>query len=249
MSYQLYEIDLSFPYEALRVFIPVTGTLLSFIIFWFSWQSPKLKSRLIEQNGHDMGWAKLVIHTKILGGLSMGLLPAVAYFIAFPETRLQDFGWTLPPATRTATFLWIFALSALMIFLVQFNAKKPESLEHYPQIRATRWTPGMIRGSLLGWTIYLLGYEALFRGVLLFPLVDSIGLWPAIAVNIGLYSGTHIPKGLKETIGAIPLCIVLCLLSVLTGNIWIAVAVHISMAWTNVLVSLKHHPEMKIVKP
>lgn len=248
MNYQLYEIDLSFPYHALRVFIPVTGTLLAFIIFWFSWQSPKLKAHLITQNGYDLGWAKLVIYTKILGGLCMGLLPALAYLIAFPETQLQDFGWALPETTRFATFLWIFGLSTLMVFLIQFNAKKPENLEHYPQIRANRWTPGMVRGSLLGWTVYLLGYEALFRGVLLFPLVNEIGLWPAIAINIGLYSATHIPKGLKETIGAIPLCVVLCLLSVLTGNIWIAVAVHVSMAWTNVLVSLKYHPEMKVVK-
>lgn len=248
MSYQLYEIDVSFPYEALRVFIPVTGTLLAFVIFWFSWQSPKLKSRLIAKNGHDLGWAKLVIYTKILGGLSMGLLPALAYFIAFPETKLQDFGWTLPATTRLATLLWVLGLGALMVFLVQFNAKKPENLKQYPQIRANRWTPGMVQGSLLGWTIYLLGYEALFRGVLLFPLVDAIGLWPAIAVNIGLYSGTHIPKGAKETIGAIPFSVVLCLLSVLTGNIWIAATVHVCMAWTSVLLSLKHHPEMEIVR-
>jgi len=248
MDYQVFDVDLSFHYEDLKVFIPVVGTLISFIIFWFAWQSEQYKARLIAKNGEDLGWAKLVIYTKILGGLAMGLLPAIAYLIAFPDTRLSDFGWGLPSKTLVATAAWALGLGVLMIFLVSANAKKPASLKHYPQIRAKKWTKQMIRGSLLGWTVYLVGYEALFRGVLLFPLVDEIGLWPAIAINIGLYSGTHIPKGLKETLGAIPLSIVLCLLSVQTGNIWIAAVVHVAMAWTNVLVSLRHNPEMEVVK-
>ena len=248
MNYQVFDVDLNFYYKDLHIFIPVVGTLISFIIFWFAWQSDKLKQRLIDQNGHDWGSAKLVIYTKILGGLSMGLLPAIAYLIAFPETTLKDFGWTLPSETLFATLVWSVGLGLLMIVLVSNNAKKPASLQFYPQIRAKTWTPKMLRGSILGWTVYLLGYEALFRGVLFFPLVEHIGLWPAIGVNIGLYSGTHIPKGLKETIGAIPLSIALCLLCVQTGNIWIAVIVHIAMAWTNVLVSLKHNPEMELVK-
>ena len=32
------------------------------------------------------------------------------------------------------------------------------------------------------------------------PLIDPLGMWPAIAINIALYSATHIPKGLDETI-------------------------------------------------
>lgn len=100
----------------------------------------------------------------------------------------------------------------------------------------------------LGWAIYLFGYEFLFRGVLLFPLVDSIGVWPAIAVNIALYSATHIPKGLDETIGAIPLGLVLCLLTLASGTIWIAFLVHVAMAWTNSFTALKFHPEINYIK-
>ena len=99
----------------------------------------------------------------------------------------------------------------------------------------------------LGWAAYLFGYEILFRGILLFPLVAEFGVWPAIAVNIALYSSTHIPKGLDETIGAIPLGIVLCVLTLLTGTIWIAFFVHLAMALTNSFTALKHHPEMKSV--
>ena len=79
-------------------------------------------------------------------------------------------------------------------------------------------------------------------------LYETIGLWPAIAVNIALYSGTHIPKGQQETVGAIPLCIALCLISVQTGNMWTAAIIHIAMSYTNTLTTFKRHPEMKYVE-
>ena len=49
-----------------------------------------------------------------------------------------------------------------------------------------------------GWFLYLFGYEFLFRGVLLIPLIDPLGMWPAIAINIAVYSATHIPKGRRN---------------------------------------------------
>jgi membrane protease YdiL (CAAX protease family) len=96
----------------------------------------------------------------------------------------------------------------------------------------------------LGWTLYLIGYEFLFRGILLFPLVSEIGVWPAIAINTAMYSATHIPKGLNEAVGAVPLGIVLCLLTLMTGTLWIAIVVHIVMAWANSFSSVFHHPDM-----
>jgi membrane protease YdiL (CAAX protease family) len=71
-------------------------------------------------------------------------------------------------------------------------------------------------------------------------------MWPAITINSALYSATHIPKGLDETIGAIPLGFVLSLLTISSGTIWIAFIVHVVMAWTNTFTALKFHPDMKI---
>ena len=138
---------------------------------------------------------------------------------------------------------WIIGLSALLIPLVNFSAKKAKNLVNYPQIRSKVWTRKMVYMNALGWFLYLFGYEFLFRGVLLFPLIEPLGVWPAIAVNIALYSATHIPKGLDETIGAIPLGLVLCLLTLSSGTIWIAFFVHVAMAWTNTFTALKHNPE------
>lgn len=240
-------IDYTFYHKDLQVFLPVVVGLIGFIIFWFTQKSTRIQQRYIDKYGNDKGSARFIISTRYLGGFTMGVLPAVAYFIAFPETRLSDLGLGLPQDNWLTTLAWIAGLSVIVITMAFFSAKNPNKRDEYPQIRAKKWTKKMVAGNLASWFGYLLGYEFLFRGVLLFPLVESIGLWPAIAVNIGLYSGTHIPKNLAETIGAIPLSIVLCLLSVATGTIWIAFFVHLAMAWTNATVSLRYHPEMEVV--
>ena len=240
MDYTFYSTDL-------HVFIPVVAGLLGFIIFWFTQKSEKLKQKAINRHGNDKGYSRFINSTRHLGGFTIGVLPLLAYLIAFPGTRLSEVGLTLYSDTILKTLLWIAGLSIVLIIMASFSARKPENLVNYPQIRAKEWTRKMIVLNMLSWAVYLLGYELFFRGVLLFPLVESIGLWPAIAINIGLYSATHIPKGLSETIGAIPLAIVLCLLSVSTGTIWIAFFVHLAMAWTNFLTALKHNPDMKII--
>jgi hypothetical protein len=245
---ETFGMDLNLYHQNFKVIIPVVVGLVGFIIFWFTQKSGKIKQKFIAKYGEDQGSAKFITRTRYLGGFSMGVLPLVVYLIVFPETTLLQLGLGFKMETLLATILWTIGLCVIIIPLANFSAKKPETLINYPQIRAKEWDMKMYRRNLFSWAVYLLGYELLFRGVLLFPLVDQIGLWPAIAVNIGLYSATHIPKGLSETIGAIPLSIVLCLLSISTGTIWIAFLVHVAMAWTNSLTALKHHPDMKIVK-
>jgi membrane protease YdiL (CAAX protease family) len=128
--------------------------------------------------------------------------------------------------------------------MAYFSAKKPKNLVNYPQIRAKNWDRKTFYINLLCLAIYLFGYELLFRGVLLFPLAETLGIWPAIAINIALYAATHIPKGLDETIGAAPLGLVLCILTLQSGNIWIAFLVHVALAWTNSLTALRYHPDI-----
>ena len=234
-------------HQDLKIGIPIVVGLISFIIFWFTHKSTKIQSLFSEKYGADLGSAKFIIFTKHLGGFTMGILPALAYFITFPETTLAQLGLALPKDTILMTILYSLGLITFVIPTAIFNAKKEKNLEVYPQIRAKIWNKKMLRGHLFSWATYLFGYEFLFRGVLFFPLVETIGLWPAIAVNIGMYSATHIAKGIKETIGAFVISIIFCLLTLHTGTIWIAFFVHLAMAWTNALTALKYHPDMEYV--
>jgi len=223
---------------------PIYLALIGFVIFWFGSKSEKIKAYYFKRYEHDTAWLKFIFMTKWLGFFSMGVVPLLVLLVLEPQRGLSYYGLNFRPDTLIFNLLVTTGLLLIVIPLAAFSAKKEKNLINYPQIRAKIWTKKTYRINLLGWTVYLIGYELLFRGLLLFPLVEAYGIWLAIAVNVALYSATHIPKGLDETIGAIPLGFVLCLLTLMAGNIWIAIIVHIGMAWTNSLTALKHNPEI-----
>lgn len=242
--YQTLEVDFSWKTNDLTSFLPIVLSLVFFVIYWFTAQSPKIKNQFYSKHSFDEASVKHIFFTKYFGFLMMGVMPTLICLIALPNYKLADYGLTFIPETTFFSLVWTLGLCVLVIPLVYFSAKKPKNLVNYPQIRAKVWSKKTVYLNILGWTLYLFGYEFLFRGTLLFPLVDTIGVWPAIAVNIALYSATHIPKGLDETIGAIPLGLVLCLLTLASGTIWIAFLVHVAMAMTNSFTALKFHPDI-----
>lgn len=234
--------------QDLKVFIPIVAGLIGFLVFWFAQQSESLKQKFKNRYPKEKGEANHILYTRYLGGISMGIIPALLYLIFIRGSTLRELGVVWENNAILRVILWSLVIISIIVPLVYFNAKKPKNLLLYPQIRKEYWNKKLIWSNFLSWGVYLLGYEILFRGVLLFPLVTVIGIWPAIAVNIGLYSVTHIPKGLTETIGAIPLSVLLCLLCINIGNLWPAFLIHIAIAWTNTWVSLRHNPAMRITK-
>ncbi len=245
------DVDLSWHNGDLLSFLPILVSLIFFIVYWFTAQSPVVKKYFYDKYEFDQAAFKHIFFTKIFGFVSMGIIPIAICWLFIDEIPFANYGLTFIPETSMFSLAWIVGLSILVIPLVHFSAKKEKNLVNYPQTRSKVWTKKMVRTTALGWFLYLFGYEFLFRGVLLIPLADpefGIGVWPAIAVNIALYSATHIPKGLDETIGAIPLGLVLCLLTLASGTIWIAFLVHVAMAWTNFFTALKHNPETNYKK-
>ena len=218
--------------------LPMMLCLIGFITFWFVSKATKMND----------GSVKNVLFTKYLGLFTMGIVPATIALILMPQYALADYGLTYNSDTTMTSIVAILILAALTMPLAFLSSKKPSHQLNYPQIREKNWTRSLVLKNSLGWSAYLLGYEFLFRGILLFPLVDALGVWPAVAINTAMYSATHIPKGLDETIGAAFLGVVLCLITLMTGTLWVAIVVHITMALTNSFSSIYHNPEMKFVK-
>lgn len=240
----LIDVNFGWNQQYTQSVLPILLTLVFFVTYWFISISPKIKSLFFDRFNFDDACMKYVFFTKIVGFFFMGLIPFASCLLLFKKTNLSDYGLTIIPETTIFSIIWIFILSFIVVPMAYYSARKPQNLINYPQIKAKRWTRKIFYINLLGWFLYLFGYELLFRGILLFPLIKSVGIWPAIAVNIALYSATHIPKGLSETLGAIPLGLVLCILTLYSGTIWIAFLVHVALAWTNSLSALKHHPEI-----
>lgn len=230
-------INLNWMDGDMEVVLPMMLCLIGFSAFW---GVSKLK------NIND-GSVKNILFTKYWGLLTMGILPAIIALYLMPQYSLADYGLTYNPDSTMDSVIATIVLASITIPLTYITAKKSKHRENYPQIRETNWDRKLVVKNILGWSAYLLGYEFLFRGILLFPLVDALGVWPAIAINTAMYSATHIPKGMDEAIGAAPLGIILCLITLMTGTIWVAIVVHILMALANSFSSIYHNPNMKFV--
>jgi membrane protease YdiL (CAAX protease family) len=89
------------------------------------------------------------------------------------------------------------------------------------------------------WLVYLVGYEALFRGVLLPLLAGSLGVWPGVAVTTAVYVLAHLDRPSAEMLGAIPMGFVFAALTLLTGSCVAAVLLHGIIAMSNELAAVR----------
>ena len=175
-----------------------------------------------------------ILFQRLTGICIFGIIPA--FLITTFGASLADLGISFK--IQAESVLWTLLLMAFILPMNYINSKKPSNLAVYPQIRKSFWSGGLLLVSALSWIIYLLAYEMLFRGFLLFSSLEILGYWPAIALNTGIYSLVHYPKGSKEAFGAVPLGVLLCVLTIKTGNFWIAFFTHVVLALSNEWFSL-----------
>ena len=83
--------------------------------------------------------------------------------------------------------------------------------------------------SVIGWGLYLFGYEALFRGTLLFALFRAAGAWPAIVISTIVYALAHLDKRAGEVLGSIPLGLVWGMACLEAGGLWPALLCHLAV--------------------
>ena len=141
--------------------------------------------------------------------------------------------------------LVMFILILLIVLTASLSVRKPDVMERVPRLRLEEWNIFYILTSITGWGIYLLGYEFIFRQLLLFTWAEAFGIVPAITVNLVLYAVFHLPAGWKETVGSIPFGLVLCLISLYTGSFWMAFLLHWTLSVSSEMFSIYYNPEMK----
>ncbi len=186
-----------------------------------------------------------VVIQRSWGLLLLGLVPlglSITLFRLEPSDVGLGFRFDAPPP------LFYFLLLPLIILLSYYHAPRTSNLNRYPQIRVNDWSAGLLILSSVTWILYLMAYEFLFRGLLFHTSLEVMGHLPAIALNCIIYAIAHLGKGATEVLGAIPLGILLCYLTLVTGNIWGAVVIHSVMALSNEWFSIRAHPDMSLKK-
>ena len=202
---------------------------LGFLAYHYVISSQKLRASFARRMGQDQGIAGWIYFQRFWGFLLYGVVPLLV-FRARGYT-ISDLGVRFQSGHET--MLWTTVLGAAVVVMNYFVGRTASNLAMYPQIRMKSWPGRVVVASAFTWVLYLLAYEFMFRGWLLFTCLEVMDPELAIVVNVSLYALVHLPKGFNEAVGAIPLGVLLCWLTLQTGTFWIAFLVHSIMALSN----------------
>jgi membrane protease YdiL (CAAX protease family) len=218
--------------------------ILAYELYWFLSQSSIM---------HSISHGNTVVQfmlKKSLGFVLLGIVSPAAALILLPVTLLQmGLSW---PENGSAALLTLGASLILGLLCVlttwlsnRSRARKNLPFGRYPEIESEVWSSQTIVIHVFFWTLYLAGYELLFRGVLQFVLIETAGVWPGIAAATVIYSAVHIPKGAGEAFGALILGLLFSLLTLATGSILAAVIIHCALALPNGLFAVHYRQDRR----
>ena len=236
-------VGISWDPEILLFVVAVLWSAVGFSVYIFLSRNLSLPRKLWKGKTTLDYQTKEIVFQRLWGFKFLGVFPVI-FIIFFPGKSLTDFG--LGCSWLSAPPWWVIVILLIIVITGFYSAKQSGNLAMYPQIRTQKWTPGLLTLSGFSWVVFLLGYEFLFRGFLLYASLAVMDVWPAIALNCALYALAHLYKGPGETFGAIPIGILLCYLTISTGNIWTAVAIHSVMALSNEWWSIKANKNIVI---
>ncbi len=228
--------------DSLPSVVSIMMLTVCFVAFWFLSESENIHQQIGARRDRIAATIAKVIYQKSLGALLLGIIPFLVA-VAFLPYSITEYG--LGFQNTGTSMAWICGIAALVIPLNIRAAQRPDNLDYYPMMRAEKWTWRLVLLNTIATITYLFSYELLFRGILLTACVTTLGVWPGIAINIALYSTTHLPKGPAETIGAIPFGLLMCYITLTTGTIWVAVVAHVILSLSNDYLAVYYNPNMQ----
>lgn len=89
-------------------------------------------------------------------------------------------------------------------------------------------------------SVYLIVYECLFRGIMLLLFINTVGTNIGIVLSTLFYTLAHSYSSRKEIIGTIPFGFLLCCLTLVHQSVWPAIIIHLLLALSNEIRSLKN---------
>ncbi len=182
--------------------------------------------------------ARAVLRSKAGGGVVLGLGAALAAVLAGHGVLEL----AAPDPRPLATLAWVLGGAAVFVPIVGSSARKPPIWSRYPEIRRDPFDAATARRSAGAWALYLLGYEYMFRGVLLFGLASRFGVWAALAITTALYVVVHLPKMASETASCLAMGIVFGAMSISSGSFVAAWLLHVLIALTSETVAAAFDP-------
>jgi uncharacterized protein len=236
-------VDLKLNAEVLAL-IAVSSALLLFYLYHYAVNRKIIFIHLLRPVFPSGSTESLeFLSEKLTGILFTGIIPFIV-FVLILNVLPSKIGFI----TGRTFHVWYLILALILITaFVSYTESKSRKIQKIsPELKLKTWYPRHIILSASAWICYIFGYEFFFRGVLWFLCREAFGFWPALVINLLLYSLVHLPEGKLMAIGTIPAGMVFCLLSELTGSFFPAFLIHSSIAIMTELFSLYHNHSIQI---
>ena len=227
--------------EPLAVLAVVT---CCYVVFHFVGAAERWRPRLQPGRSQEAAQAASVIAQRLTGMLALGVVPAVLAMVWLPGGLLAH-GLALPSPAVAAGF--VLAVVVLVVPVVALSARRSATWDHYPEIRARRWSRGLRLANALSWLAYLLAYELFFRGVFLFAMARWVGPWPAIGIVTAVYVAVHLHKPAPECLGSLVMGVIFGAVALAGAGIWGPVLGHLLIAVSNDELVLRADSSIELV--
>lgn len=206
--------------KVFAIFISVA--LLQTVAFYFT--SPAFFRHTFGRLFEDAASLEAAAHLFWLGGdvLLFLVVPVLIIIFGFRE-RLMDYG--LQAGDYKAGLAYSLLFLVLMTPLIWGFSADPSFSLIYPQYGGAResWLHFILFE--VGVVVYMLGWEFIWRGFMLFGLYPRFG-YSAVAIQMLPFVALHFGKPFPETLGAIAGGLALGVLAVRTRSVLYCVLVH-----------------------
>ncbi len=222
----------------INVLAVIIGATLAYCLAHYVFKAQNLE-RFFKKNDLPSKQANAYFSSQLARGFILGAT-GITYSL-YAKVSLDFLSLRLMPLIKSMGW----AIGGMLLFLpfIWSSSKKPNIQQFYPELRVAPRDKHLVLNSATGWFIFLLGYELIFRGLLLHYGVKTWGLWPGIAVMTALYVLAHLHKPASETFACFFVGPIFAYITLETGTIWAVVFLHAMIAITNENLAAKYNPE------
>lgn len=236
-------MELNFFPAGILVSLIIGGSLIFYYIYYYLIHSGVLTNLIENSVNPHFHEITLFLSKKTAGFLILGVIPAFLFF-GLSGKPLQNLGLSFEKLISNSILILILSVIIVLILFVSHRVNPDKNTLEFD---IKTWTGKQFLINCLGWVLYLTGYEILFRGILLMACYSSFGLWPAIAINVAIYSAIHMVKGKEQAIGAIFFGTTACYFALTRETIWIPLIMHIVLSLFSDYFSIRFNKELKFV--
>lgn len=196
-------------------------TLCFGMAFLAAWISIREKSnRLFNSDGEPASSSVKLLGAHIAGIFWLGLVP----LFLFTQTAIP-----LLTGAEFPDIYWLISFSVVFV-LIALAGNRSGRQVHLRYQNSNLLTGKFVNLYFPVRILFLASYEFFFRGILLFDLNSSLGIYPAILISTGLTVLIHVFHDRREMWGCLPFGIILGALCISIHAVWPAIVLHITLS-------------------